>query len=80
MTAYKKYIRIKEPNSLVLTNLPFKPGQMVEVVVIAQNGDESEERVRDLQALFRDTQALPSARAMSEDEIAAEIEAYRASR
>ena len=28
MTAYKKYFRIKEPNSLVLTDLPFKPGQM----------------------------------------------------
>lgn len=78
MTAYKKYARIKEPNSLLLTNLPFKPGQVVEVVVIAQNSDESEERVRDLQAMLKDTQALPAARAMSVDDIAAEIEAYRA--
>lgn len=78
MTAYKKYARIKEPNSLLLTNLPFKPGQVVEVVVIAQDGDDAEERVRDLQAILKDTQALPAARAMSEDDIAAEIEAYRA--
>ncbi|MEK6304270.1 MAG: hypothetical protein AABO41_26575 [Acidobacteriota bacterium] len=80
MTAYKRYVRIKESNSLLLTDLPFKPGQVVEVVVIAQNGDESEERVRDLQAMLNDTQALPAARAMSEDDIAAEVEAYRAGR
>ena len=80
MTAYKRYARIKESNSLLLTDLPFKPGQVVEVVVTAQNGNESEERVRDLQAMLNDTQALPAARAMSEDDIAAEVEAYRAGR
>ena len=80
MTAYKRYARIKESNSLLLTDLPFKPGQVVEVVMTAQNGDESEERVRDLQAMLNDTQALPAARAMSEDDIAAEVEAYRAGR
>lgn len=78
MTAYKKYVRIKDPNSLVLTDLPFKRGQVVEVVVIAQDNGESEGRVRDLQALLKETQALPQAQAISEDEIAAEIAAYRA--
>ena len=77
MTAYKRYVRIKESNSLLLTDLPFKPGQVVEVVVIAQNGDESEERIRDLQTMLNDTQSLPAAAAMSEDDIAAEVEAYR---
>lgn len=80
MAAYKKYARIKEPNSLLLTDLPFKPGQVVEVVVTAQNVDESEARVRDLEAVLKDTQALPTARAISEDDIAAEVEAYRAGR
>lgn len=46
----------------------------------AQDNAESDERVRDLQALLRETQALPQAQAISEDEIAAEIEAYRAGR
>lgn len=77
MTAYKKYVTIKDPKSLVLTDLPFKQGQVVEVVVIAQNNCESVDRVRDLQALLKDTQALSRAQAISEDEIAAEIEAYR---
>jgi len=80
MTAYKKYVTIKDPKSLVLTDLPFKQGQVVEVVVIAQDNGESEQRVRDLQALLKETQALPQAQAISEDEIAAEIEAYRAGR
>lgn len=80
MTAYKKYVTIKDPKSLVLTDLPFKQGQVVEVVVIAQDNGESEERVRGLQALLNETQALPQAKAISEEEIAAEIEAYRAGR
>ncbi|MEK6284819.1 MAG: hypothetical protein AABO57_03690 [Acidobacteriota bacterium] len=80
MTAYKKYVTIKDPKSLVLTDLPFKQGQVVEVVVIAQDNGELEERVRGLQALLKETQALPQAKAISEDEIAAEIEAYRAGR
>jgi hypothetical protein len=80
MTAYKKYVTIKDPKSLVLTDLPFKQGQVVEVVVIAQDNGAAEERVRDLQTLLKETQALPQAKAISEDDIAAEIEAYRAGR
>ena len=80
MTAYKKYVRIKDPKSLVLTDLPFKQRQVIEVVLIAQDNGESEDRVRQLQALLKETQALPQAQAISEDEIAAEIQAYRAGR
>jgi antitoxin ParD1/3/4 len=80
MTAYKKYVKIKDPKSLVLNDLPFKEGQVVEVVVIAQDNGDSEDRVRDLEALLKETQELPQAQAISEDEIAAEIEAYRAGR
>jgi len=80
MTAYKKYIKISDPKSLVLNDLPFKQGQVVEVVMTAQDNGESEDRVRELQALLKETQALPQANAISEDEIAAEIEAYRAGR
>lgn len=77
MTAYKKYVTIKDPRRLILTDLPFKQGQVVEVVVIAQDNGESEERVRDWQALLKQTQSLPRAQATSEDEIAAEVDAYR---
>lgn len=80
MNGYKKYVTIEDPQSLVLTDLPFKQGQVVEVVMIAQDNGDSEARVRDLQVLLKDTQALPEAQAISEDEIAAEIKAYRAGR
>ena len=75
MTAYKKYVKISDPTNLVLNDLPFKQGQIVEVVMIAQDNGESEDRVRDLQALLKETQALPHAQVISEDEIAAETEA-----
>ena len=80
MTAYKKYVTIKDPKSLVLTDLPFRQGQVVEVVVIAQDNGELEERVSGLQTLLKETQALPQAKVISEDEIATEIEAYRTGR
>jgi len=76
MIAYKTYITIENPKRVVLSNLPFRPGQRVEVVVIAD--DERAARVAGLKVLFSDTQSLPQARAISEDEIAAEIAAYRA--
>lgn len=79
MLAYKKYVTIKDPQKLELTDLPFRPGQRVEVVVIAEDEDR-EARVEKLRALFRRTQALPQAQTLSEDVIAEETEAYRTGR
>jgi len=77
MIAYKKYVTIQDPKRVVLADLPIHPGQRVEIVMIAED-DESAARLQELQALFKRTQALPQARALSEEEIAAEIDAYRA--
>ena len=41
--------------------------------------EERENAVKELQALFKETQSLPQARSITEEEIRAEIEAYRAS-
>ncbi len=79
MLAYKKYVTIKDPSKIELTGLPFRPGQRVEVVMIAED-EERETRVEKLRALFKKTQALPQAQAISEDVIAEEIEEYRAGR
>lgn len=76
MLAYKKYVTIKSPRSLTLRNLPFKPGQRVEIVMLAD--DDQNAYIADLQALLKTTQSLPEARSITEDEIAAEIAAYRA--
>ena len=80
MTSYRKYVKLKDPKRLVLTDLPLKQGQVVEVVVLAQDNGESEDRASALNALLKETQALPQSRAIREEEIAAEIEAYRAGR
>ncbi len=79
MRAYKKYVTIDDPKKLVLSNLPFQPGQRVEVVMIAED-EEREKRIQGLRALLKKTQALPKAKAMTDDMIAEEVAAYRAGR
>ena len=76
MTTYKKYITINDPNHVVLSGLPFRSGQQVEVVVIAKD-EQSSNTLEELQKLFKITQALPQAQTITEDEIATEIAAYR---
>lgn len=78
MLAYKRYVTVKDPDNLVLKKLPFRAGQRVEVVMIAD--EEKKARVQELKKLLKKTQKLPKARAISEYEIAEEIKAYRAGR
>ena len=79
MLAYKQYVTIKDPAKIELSGLPFRAGQRVEVVMIADNDDETA-RVEELQALFRATQALPQAQALTDEMIAKEVESYRTGR
>lgn len=51
-------------------------GQEVKVIVLKVN-PKKKPLPFDLQKLFKDTQAFPQVQAISEDEITAEIEAYR---
>ena len=79
MIAYRQYTTVQESKQIVLSNVPFQPGQRVEVVLIAEE-ERPAARVQELQALFKATQTLPQAQAITEEEIAAEIAAYRAGR
>jgi hypothetical protein len=79
MIAYRQYATVQKSKQIVLSDLPFQPGQRVEVVVIAED-EPPANRVRELRELFQITQALPQAQAITEDDIAAEIAAYRAGR
>lgn len=76
MNAYKIYVTIEDPNNVVLSNLPFQRGQRVEVIILAEDNERSamSEKIRDL---FDRTQSLPGVQEMTEEDIAAEIEAYR---
>jgi hypothetical protein len=76
MQAYKMVVTIDDPNRLVLTSLPFNRGQRVEVVL--RDVDESSGALlAELKNLFAETQALPPLQTLTEEEIAAEIGAYR---
>jgi hypothetical protein len=79
MLAYKQYVTIKDPAKIELSGLPFRAGQRVEVVMIAEDDDRTA-RVQELKALFRSTQALPQIKAITDEMIAEEVEAYRAGR
>jgi len=78
MLAHKQYVTINDPSKLQLTNLPFRRGQRVEVLMIAD--DDTAVRVDELRELFKTTQALPQAQAVSDDMVAEEVEEYRAGR
>ncbi len=77
MIAYKRTVTIQNPRELVLNDLPFEAGQRVEVVLLAEES-QSDDVLSELQKLLRDTQALPPARTITDEEIIAEIEAWRA--
>lgn len=79
MQTYRKKLVIEGPKRVVLTDLPFRAGQTVEVLVLEEEADR-ERRVEDLKRLLKDTQALTQLKSITEEEIAAEIAAYREGR
>jgi hypothetical protein len=76
MQAYRTHLVIENPERVTVSNLPFRPGQYVEVLFIAQDTNRAL-AVQELQALLKETQALPQVQALTEDEIAAEVVAHR---
>jgi hypothetical protein len=77
MQAYRTHIVIKNPHRVTLSNLPFRPGQHVEVLFLAHEESRVISR-QELEILFKDTQSLPNIQPLTEDEIAAEVAVYRA--
>lgn len=83
MTQAKRQIVRVKPGGIIEVQAPeFAPGTMAEVIVLTEGEGTpaGKERADNLTNLFKQTQALPQARTMSEEEIAAEIAAYRAGR
>jgi len=76
MKVYRTYVTVTDPQRIVLANVPFQPGQRVEILVIAEE-TEHDQSLTDLDAAFKATQALPSVQALSDAEIDAEISAWR---
>lgn len=79
MIACKRIVTVEDPARLVLSDLPFPPGQRVEVVMIAEEAQPGR-TAAELRRLLKETQALPAARRTSDEQLAEEIAAYRAER
>ena len=76
MLAHRRYLTIPASGNVVLEDLPFRPGQQVEVVLISDDGERIALTSR-FRALFKETQALPEATTLTDAEIAAEVDALR---
>jgi hypothetical protein len=78
MVAFERYITVVNPEEIVISGLPLHPGQRVRVTVVVDEAG-AQERGKVLRELLKATQALPQARAVTEEEIAAQVAAVRAS-
>jgi hypothetical protein len=76
MKAYRTFLTIKDPKRVILADVPFRPGQQVEIVVLAADEDHAT-RVRQLKDLLKATQSLAQVQSLTEDEILREVETYR---
>lgn len=79
MKAYRTYLTVTHPQQIVIPDVPFQTGQVVEVLLLVRETAESS-HIQRLDALFKTTQALPHVRSLTDEDIAAEIAAYRNSR
>ncbi len=77
MKAYKTYSTVSELRQVILSDVPFRVGEKVEIVVLTVEDSDRSERVRKLKNLFKETQSLPQIQTLSEDDILREVEAYR---
>ena len=84
LTAYRQKVTVRPDGRIEIPEPIFKPGTEAEVIVLVESEAETAEsrlaRVEEWKALFKETQALPQAKTITEEEIAAEIAAYRAGR
>ncbi len=80
LTAVKQMVQV-QPGGLIEVRTPeLQPGDMIEVIVLVENAstEDRAELARRLETLFKETQAVPGAQTITEEQIAAEIAAYRA--
>lgn len=81
--ALRQKVKVQPGGVIEIRSPELTPGVTAEVIVLMETLEEESPqaaRVRELAELFKTTQTLPQAKAISEDEIVAEIAAYRASR
>ena len=72
----KKEITMDGSHSLFLSDVPFVSGEKVIVFITTENA--LQKKLAKWQTLFKETQSLPQLHEISEADIAAEIDAYKA--
>ncbi|MCS6909261.1 MAG: hypothetical protein NZM11_01640 [Anaerolineales bacterium] len=83
LTAIRQTVQVNAEGVIEIRVPQLQPGQQAEVIVLVETSEAAAkraERVAQLAAFFRELQASPQAQTLTEDDIAAEIAAYRASR
>ncbi len=84
METFRTRTTVSKDGKVSLKGLPFRPGAKVEVIVREEprriSAAKRKALANELKTLFKEIQSLPQARAITEEEIRAEIEAYRASK
>lgn len=84
METFRIRTTISKDGKLSIKGLPFRPGAKVEVIVREEvkkvSASKRKALAGDLQTLFKEIQSLPQAKSITEEEIVAEIAAYRASK
>ena len=75
MTTFNTYTQIRPGGALVINDLPFTDGEMVEVLVYKSLNYEM--RKKFLYDTLRETQNLPSSKYITEEDIFEEIRLYR---
>jgi hypothetical protein len=78
MPTYRASVTITDPKQVVLTDLPFAAGEQVEVTV--RSREDRNALSERLQRLFHKTQQEAAHLNLTDEDIAAEIEAARAGR
>ena len=77
MIAFKRTVTVEDPERLVLSGLPLRKGQRVEIVVLTDEAQVARPNLR-LRALLKTTQQAVARRRVTERQIADEIRALRA--
>jgi hypothetical protein len=75
-TVLKKELVIDNSHSFLLSDLPFETGEKVVVFVMSET--DLTAKLQKWRTLFKETQALPQLKDITDADIDAEIEAYRA--
>lgn len=76
MNTYRRRLVVQDPKQIVLSDVPFQTGQEVEIILRSVE-QPTVERKNDLRDLLKKTQSLPQIQTLTEEDILAEIEAYR---